>query len=85
MDFADSGYKKYFFILLAIEAGILLINGFGGNIASGLMTTFFRIVLLLVSYCCVQSTWAALYAVFALISALYGFDPVGLWITGRNS
>lgn len=29
-------------------------------------------------------SWAAYYTVFALIAALYLFDPVGLWITGRR-
>ena len=46
--------------------------------------TIMRIVLLLVSYCCAQSSWAALYSVFALISAVYAFDPVGLFLSGRT-
>ena len=29
------------------------------------------------------ATWVIQYIIFALISALYCFDPVGLWISGR--
>lgn len=43
----------------------------------------FRLILLLVANCCEQSTYASLYAVFALIAALYHIDPVGLFVIGR--
>ena len=84
MDFIDTKRKKLFYLLLFMEIVIFALSIAGGSLATGVFMTIMRIVLLVVSYCCVQSSWAALYSVFALISALYAFDPVGLFITGRN-
>ena len=43
-----------------------------------------RIILLIVANYCVDPQWATLYSVFALLSAIYAFDPVGLFLTGRT-
>ena len=48
------------------------------------MMFLLRILLLVVAHCCLNSSFAALYSVFALISGLYCFGPVGLFIVGRN-
>jgi len=44
-----------------------------------------RLVFLVLAHCYKQSSSAAFYAVLALIAGLYAFDPVGLFITGRNN
>jgi hypothetical protein len=41
-------------------------------------------VFLIGAHCLKNVTWAAYYTIFALIAALYVFDPVGLWITGSK-
>ena len=84
MQCIDTKRKKLFYLLLLMEGLILSFSILGGSMATGFMMTFIRIILLVVSYCCVQSSWGALYAVFALFTAVYAFDPVGLFITGRN-
>lgn len=84
MDFIDSKLKKLFYVLLGIEAMIMTFSILGGSFLSAVMMTILRVLLLIVSYCCVQSTWGAMYSVFALISGVYFFDPVGLFLTGRT-
>lgn len=48
------------------------------------MFNILRIILLIGAHCLKSMSWAAYYTVFAFIAALYIFDPVGLWITGRS-
>lgn len=48
------------------------------------MTNVLRLLLLIAAHCMKSVTFAAYYAMFALFTALYIFDPVGLWITGRK-
>jgi hypothetical protein len=43
-----------------------------------------RIIFLIISKCLKQHSSASFYSVLALMNALYVFDPVGLFITGRN-
>lgn len=43
-----------------------------------------RIVMLVGSKCMESISWLIQYIIFVIICALFSFDPVGLWITGRN-
>jgi hypothetical protein len=40
--------------------------------------------MLVAAFACKTASWAAYYAIFSLIAALYAFDPVGLNLSGRN-
>ena len=76
--------KHIFYILIAIEVLILIFSIYTKQIMSGMMMSFLRIMLLLAAYCCESVSWGALYSVFALLSAMYSFNPVGLFLTGRK-
>ena len=72
----------YFTILVVMEVLILILS----FIFEGSLTMFniIRLLSLLGAKCMDVVTWVVLYIIYALISALYSFDPVGLWITGRT-
>lgn len=44
-----------------------------------------RLLFLVLAHCYKQPSSAAFYSVLALIAGLYAFDPVGLFVTGRNN
>jgi len=71
----------YFTILAVMEVLILVLS----FIFEGSLTMFniIRLLSLIGAKCMDVVTWVVLYIIYALISALYSFDPVGLWITGR--
>jgi len=50
-----------------------------------MMFSILRVLFLVGAHCLKNITWAAYYTIFALIAALYVFDPVGLWITGSKN
>ncbi len=43
-----------------------------------------RVLFLVMAQCCKQPRSAAFYSVLALMNGFYAFDPVGLFISGRN-
>lgn len=57
----------------------------GGEFYTGLNTTIFRIIFLLVANFCLIDNWAYFYSLFCIFSALYLIDPIGLFFTGPNS
>lgn len=69
--------------------GVLEVLIFIFTLVSGqnnyVMYSLLRVILLVASHCMRSAAWAAYYTIFALITAFYVFDPVGLWITGRKS
>ena len=72
----------YFTILIVLEIVVLILSFIFES-----SLTFFNIIRIfsLIGAKCLDSTiWVIQYIIFALISALYGFDPVGLWISGRS-
>jgi hypothetical protein len=56
----------------------------GGQFYTSLTTTIFRIVILLAANFCVSVSWAYLYSLFCIITALYQIDPIGLFLTGHS-
>ena len=72
----------YFTILVVMEVLILILS----FIFEGSLTMFniIRLLSLIGAKCMDVVAWVILYIIYALISALYSFDPVGLWITGRT-
>lgn len=76
--------KQLFFTLLGIEIIILILSVICKQIMGGMMMFIIRIALVTAAFCCESVSWSSLYSVFALLSALYSLDPVGLFITGRK-
>lgn len=74
----------YVTILIVLEV-LIFIFTLVGKQQDTLMMNLMRILLLVGAHCLKSISWAAYYALFAFITALYIFDPVGLWITGRTS
>ena len=72
----------YFTILIVLEIVVLILSFIFES--SLTMFNLIRILSLLGAKCMTSIIWVLEYIIFALISALYSFDPVGLWITGRN-
>ena len=72
----------YFTILIVLEIVVLILSFIFQS--SLTMFNIIRILSLLGAKCMTSVIWVIQYIIFALISALYSFDPVGLWITGRK-
>ena len=73
----------YFVVLIVMEilAFILILVS---KQDSYVMMNVFRFILLICAYFCKSGQLAGYYSVFAFISAILLFDPVGLWMTGRK-
>ena len=72
----------YFTILIVMEVVVLILSFIFES--SLTMFNIIRILSLIGAKCMSSIIWIIEYIIFALISALYSFDPVGLWITGRS-
>ena len=73
----------YLTILIVLEI-LLFIFTIAANNQEVIMFSLMRLILIIGAHCLKNVTWAAYYTIFALVAALYVFDPVGLWISGRS-
>jgi hypothetical protein len=55
-----------------------------GQFNAGMYFVVIRIIFLVLAQCFKKHSSASFYSVLALMNGLYSFDPVGLFITGRN-
>lgn len=72
----------YFSILIVLEILICLFT-LASKQPSDMVNNIIQIIMLIVAQCLKSVSWAAFFAIFAFINALFVFDPVGLWIIGR--
>jgi hypothetical protein len=72
----------YFTVLIVLEVIVLIMSFIVEPSLS--MFNIIRIISLIGAKCMNSLAWIVQYIIFALICALYSFDPVGLWITGRT-
>lgn len=79
----DLPANTYLVLLVMIEI-IMLIFSLLGRFTSGIYFVAMRIIFLVMAQCCKKPRSAAFYSVLALMNGFYAFDPVGLFITGRN-
>lgn len=79
----DLPANTYLVLLVMIEI-IMLIFSLLGRFTSGMYFVAMRIIFLVMAQCCNKPRSAAFYSVLALMNGFYAFDPVGLFITGRN-
>ena len=75
--------NTYLMILVFMEIAMLIFSMLG-QFSSGIYFIIIRIVFLVMAQCCKDPKSAAFYSVLAIMNAFYAFDPVGLFITGRN-
>ena len=73
----------YFTILMVMEILILILSFIFES--SLTMFNIIRIFSLIGAKCMNTAIWVIQYIIFALICALYSFDPIGLWMTGRKN
>lgn len=73
----------YFTILCVVEI-LILVFMLAGQESDIILFNILRIFMLIMSNCLSYAAYAAYYSIFALVGALYMFDPVGLWIEGRT-
>lgn len=81
--FDDLPPNTLLIILIMMEI-IMLIFSILGQFSSGVYFVGMRIIFLVLAQCCKRPSSAAFYSVLALMNGFYAFDPVGLFITGRN-
>jgi hypothetical protein len=81
---ADKQQAVIYLVILVVLEILLIIFTLASNQQGLIMFSFLRLLLLVGAHCLKNIAWAAYYAIFALIAALYVFDPVGLWLTGRK-
>lgn len=79
----DKQQAIIYLTVLGVLEVLLIIFTIASNQQGLVMFNFLRLILLAGAHCLKNITWAAYYTIFALIAALYVFDPVGLWLTGR--
>lgn len=72
----------YFTILIVIEI-LVFIFSIASNQKELMFFNILRIIMLVGARCMESISWIVQYIIFAIICALYSFDPVGLWVTGR--
>jgi flagellar biosynthesis protein FliP len=80
----DKQQAIIYLTVLAVLEVLLIIFTIASSQQSLITFNILRILLLVGAHCLKNIAWAAYYTAFALITALYVFDPVGLWITGRK-
>lgn len=73
----------YFTVLVVIEIAVFIFTMIS-NQRDMTMFNILRIIMLIGAKCMESATWIVQYIIFAFFCALISFDPVGLWITGRN-
>ena len=73
----------YFTVLVVIEIAVFIFTMISKQ-NDLTMFNILRIFLLIGAKCMESASWIVQYIIFAFICALISFDPVGLWITGRN-
>ena len=72
----------YFTVLMVLEIVVLILSFIFEP--SLIMFNLIRLLSLIGAKCMNTVIWVIQYIIFALICALYSFDPVGLWMSGRN-
>lgn len=75
--------NSYLILLIMLEIAMLTFSLLG-QFSVGVYFIMVRILFLIIAQCCKRPRSAAFYSVLALMNAFYAFDPVGLFITGRN-
>ena len=73
----------YFGVLIVIEILVFILS-LATKQNELMFFNIIRILCLLGAKCMQSVSWVVQYIIFAFICALYSFDPVGLWITGRT-